>query len=63
MKIGLILFILGLVLALYLLNVSLNKLFIKRVAIIISLLMLLYGLILVVQPDDYIEFTKTTIAK
>lgn len=65
MKIGIILFIIGSVLALYLSKVKIEKTFLTRVGTIVGILMLLYGLILIIQPkeDTYVKFTKTTIHK
>lgn len=65
MKIGIILFIIGSILALYLSKVKIEKTFLTRVGTIIGILMLLYGLILIIQPqeDNYVKFTKTTIHK
>jgi uncharacterized membrane protein len=65
MKIGIILFILGSILALYLSKVKIEKTFLSRVGMIIGVLLALYGLILVIQPseDQYVKFTQTTISK
>jgi len=63
MKIGIILFILGSLLALYLSKVKIEKTFLTRIGTVIGILMLLYGLVLMIQPkeDTYVKFTKTTI--
>lgn len=63
MKIGIILFILGSLLALYLSKVKIEKTFLTRFGTVIGILMLLYGLVLMIQPkeDTYVKFTKTTI--
>jgi hypothetical protein len=63
MKPGIVLFIIGTVMILYLANVKFGKKFISKLGIIFGILLLLYGLILVVQPDEFIVYTKTTIAK
>lgn len=65
MKLGIILFIIGSILALYLSKVKIEKTFLTRVGTVIGILMLLYGLILIIQPsdDEYVKFTKTTIHK
>ena len=62
MKIGIILFIIGAVLALYLSKVKIEKTFLTKVGTTLGVLMLLYGLILMIQPseDEYVKFTKTT---
>ena len=61
MKLGIILFIIGSALIVYLSNITYKKRFIKKFGIILGILMLVYGVILSIQPDDYIKFTKTTI--
>ena len=63
MKMGIILFILGLVLLTLLLKVEINKQVVKNIAVGIAILLSIYGLILMVQPneDKYFEYTKTTI--
>lgn len=65
MQLGIILFIIGSILALYLSKVKIEKTFLTRVGTAIGVLMLLYGVILMIQPseDDYVKFTKTTISK
>lgn len=65
MKLGIILFLIGSALILYLVKIDFEKEVLKRIGIAIGVLMLLYGLILVVQPneDNYVKFTKTTISK
>ncbi|VAY86422.1 hypothetical protein MNB_ARC-1_764 [hydrothermal vent metagenome] len=64
MKIGILLFIIGIIIVAYLLNLRFNKKVLKQVGIIFGILMVLYGLIQIVQPNDntYIKFTQTTIA-
>jgi hypothetical protein len=63
MKLGIILFIIGSLLALYLSKVKIEKTFLTRVGVFVGILMLLYGLILIIQPPDneYVKFTKSTI--
>jgi len=63
MKLGIILFIIGSLLALYLSKVKIEKTFLTRIGIVLGILMLLYGLILIIQPPDneYVKFTKTTL--
>ena len=65
MKLGITLFIIGAVLALYLSKVKIEKSFLTKVGIGVGILMLLYGLILIIHPneDEYVKFTKTTISK
>ncbi|MEA3353498.1 MAG: hypothetical protein U9Q33_06765 [Campylobacterota bacterium] len=65
MKIGLLLFLTGSALILYLMKIDFEKEVLKRIGVLVGILMLLYGLILVVQPseDEYVKFTKTTISK
>lgn len=65
MKIGIILFIIGAILALYLAKVKIEKSFLTKVGIVIGIVMVFYGLILIIQPDEdkYVKFTETTISK
>jgi sulfite exporter TauE/SafE len=63
MKVGILLFIIGSVLTLYLSKVKLKRQLLSNIGIVIGILLLVYGLILSVQPDNYIQFTKTTISK
>ncbi|MEA3383392.1 MAG: hypothetical protein U9Q20_01770 [Campylobacterota bacterium] len=63
MKVGLLLILIGLVLTLYLSKVKFKKQFFNNIGIALGILLLIYGLILSVQPNNYIEFTKTTITK
>lgn len=64
MKLGILLFIIGAILALYLSKVKIEKTFLTKVGTVIGVLMVLYGLILIIQPsdDEYVKFTKTTIS-
>jgi len=63
MKIGIILFIIGSILTLYFSKVNLEKQILQKFAIIIGILLLIYGVILMIQPNEYIVYTKTTISK
>jgi hypothetical protein len=65
MKIGIILFILGLVLLTLLLKTNITKTVIKNIAFAIAILLSIYGLILMVQPneDKYFDYTQTTISQ
>ncbi len=63
MKVGILLFVVGLVLTLYLSKVKFKRQALNNIGIVIGILLLIYGLILSVQPDSYIQFTKTTISK
>jgi uncharacterized membrane protein len=65
MKLGIILFIIGSIMALYLSKVKIEKTFLTKAGTVIGVLLLLYGLILIIQPseDEYVKFTKTTISK
>ena len=63
MKVGILLVIIGFVLIIYLSKVRLKKQFLNNLGIAFGILFLLYGLILSVQPDEYIQFTKTTISQ
>ena len=65
MKVGIILFIIGLVLITLLTNTKFNKNTVKNIAIVFATLLTLYGVILMVQPNDdkYFDYTKTTISK
>ena len=63
MKIGIILFIIGSILTLYFSKVKLEKKILQKFAIILGILLLVYGVILMIQPNEYIVYTKTTISK
>ncbi|MEA3498979.1 MAG: hypothetical protein U9R16_07970 [Campylobacterota bacterium] len=63
MKLGILLFIVGSALILYLANIKFRKKFLSKVGIIFGILLLLYGLILTIQPKEYIVYTKTTISE
>jgi hypothetical protein len=65
MKIGVLLFVIGLLLALYLLKIKFEKKILTNIGIVVAVLFVLYGLILMVQPsdDEYVKFTKSTVSK
>jgi len=63
MKLGMIFLIIGIVLVLFLANVKFEKKVLKQIGIIIGVLLVLYGVILSIQPKEYIKYTKTTISK
>ncbi len=48
---------------LYFSKVKLEKKILQKLAIIIGILLLIYGVILIIQPNEYIVYTKTTISK
>ena len=65
MKMGIILFLIGLILLTILVRVELNKKIVKNIVVAVAILLSIYGVILMVQPneDKYFEYTKTTIGK
>lgn len=63
MKIAIALLVIGLVLILLLSNLKFKKQVLSKVGIIIGVLFILYGTILLIQPKEYIKYTKTTISK
>jgi len=63
MKLALIFLVIGLVLILLLSKIRIEKQFLSKIGIIIGILCFIYGVILFIQPDDYIKYTKTTIHK
>ncbi len=65
MKLGIILFILGLSLVVYLSKFKFKKIFFKNLGIAIGILLFLYGSVLMLQPSDdtYVVYTKTTVSK
>lgn len=63
MKLGILLLAIGLIVAFYLTNIKLKKKFVTKLGIVIAILIAIYGLILTLQPDEYIKFTQTTISK
>ncbi|MCK5111089.1 MAG: hypothetical protein KAQ94_06170 [Arcobacteraceae bacterium] len=62
MKLGILLLAIGSIIAFYLTKIKIEKKFLTKLGIVFGILLALYGLILLVQPDDYIKFTKTTIS-
>ena len=63
MKLGILLFIIGAALVLYLANIKIKKRFLSDIGIVFGILLLIYGLVLAMQPDDFIVYTKTTISQ
>ncbi len=65
MKLGIILFIIGVILVAYLSNMKIKKRVVKQIGIIFGIIMAIYGIIIFAQPDEdtYIKFTKTTVSK
>jgi len=63
MKIGIIFLVVGLLLILLLANIKFQKKVLTKIGIVLGILCLVYGLILSIQPDEYIKYTKTTISK
>ncbi|MBT4572821.1 MAG: hypothetical protein HOB89_05585 [Campylobacteraceae bacterium] len=62
MKLGIILIGVGLIAIFYFASLKFKKRVLKKAGIFIGIIIFLYGLIQLVQPDDYIKFTKTTIS-
>lgn len=63
MKIAIALLVIGLALILLLSNLKFKKQVLSKIGIIIGVLCMVYGLILAIQPVEYIKYTKTTISK
>jgi len=63
MKLGIFLFIIGITLVLYLANIKFKKRFLSNLGIFFGILLLIYGLILALQPSDFIVYTQSTIAQ
>jgi len=63
MKIGIIFLVIGLLLVVLLANIKFEKKVLSKIGIAIGILFLLYGVILSIQPAEYIKYTKTTISK
>ncbi|MGK0255932.1 MAG: putative membrane protein [Arcobacteraceae bacterium] len=63
MKIAITLLVIGLFLILVLSNIKIQKQMLSQIGIIIGILFIVYGLILVIQPTEFIQYTKTTISK
>ncbi len=62
MKLGFLFLIIGIALIAYLSKIKIKKSFLSSAGIVLGIFLFIYGLILSLQPDDYIEFTKTTIS-
>lgn len=62
MKLGIILLLIGLVLIAFLLRIDVDKKFLKNAGVVLGFFIIVYGIILIVQPNDdnYIKSTKTT---
>jgi len=62
---GFILILIGIALLLYLIKIKVDKQILSSVGIGISVILIIYGLIQVYQPNDdnYVKFTQTTISK
>ena len=63
MKIGIILIIIGIALVVYLAKIKIEKRFLSNIGIVFGILLLLYGLVLAIQPNEFIVYTKTTISE
>jgi hypothetical protein len=62
MILGIILFIIGIISVIYLSKIKFNRKLLITLGIILGVLLSIYGLILIIQPDDFIIYTKTTIS-
>ena len=62
MKLGILLIIIGVFLVIYLANIKIKKRFLSNLGIVFGILLLIYGLILAMQPDDFVVYTQTTIS-
>jgi uncharacterized membrane protein len=62
MRLAILFIIIGSILFYLLSNIKLQKKVLKTIGIIISLSLVIYGLILIVQPNEYIQYTQTTIS-
>lgn len=62
MKLGIILFIVGLILIVFLSKMQINKKILKNAGVVFGFFFIIYGIILIIQPseDNYIKSTKTT---
>lgn len=62
MKLGIILLLIGLVLVALLLRIDVDKKFLKNAGVVLGFFIIIYGIILIIQPSDdsYIKSTKTT---
>lgn len=63
MKIGIILFLIGSILTLYFSKIKFKKTFFAKAGIVVGVLITLYSIILMVQPSEYVVYTKTTISQ
>ncbi len=63
MNIGFIFLVLGIVLLLVLGKIRFKKKLLTQIGIVVGILFLIYGLILSIQPKEYIKYTQTTITK
>lgn len=63
MQLGIIFLVIGIVLVLFLANVKFEKKVLTQIGIVIGILFVIYGLILSIQPKEYIKYTQTTISK
>jgi uncharacterized membrane protein len=62
MKLGIILLLVGIVLIVLLSRINVDKKLLKNAGVVIGFFIIIYGVILIVQPsdDNYIKSTKTT---
>jgi len=63
MKIAIILFIIGSILTLYFSKIKFQKTVLKNIGVVVGILLIIYSIILMVQPKEYIVYTKTTISQ
>lgn len=63
MQLGIIFLVIGIVLVLFLANVKFEKKVLTQIGIVIGILLVIYGVILSIQPKEYIKYTQTTISK
>ena len=63
MKIAILLFLVGAVLIIYLSNIKNKRKLFKSIGIVLGILLILYSIIILIQPDEYIIFTTSTISK
>lgn len=63
MIMGIFFVILGILLIGYLAKIQVKKKVISEIGIVLGILCVVYGLILSIQPKEYIQYTKTTISK
>lgn len=62
LKLGIIILVVGLILIFALAKLSFNKRILNNIGIVFGILLVVYGMILIIQPNDdtYIQTTKTT---